>query len=189
MGADTCHFAGVFRPTTYLPMPTTIPDIQLDAGYYPCPCPCSLFTANHPCTLSTETAASDRDQVACRTRPFYNISTTSKSVYADPKDAQASVDKIKVLDAHPGVFVCMAHDHALFDVLPMYNSQPNKYINDWQELDYKKKTQWAFLNELPKGSGPGRDILVPGLRRTGNTTMEWHDGEGFVLVSQTPGFQ
>lgn len=187
MGADTCHFAGVFRPTAYLPMPTTIPDIQLDAGCYPCPCPCSLFTANHPSTLSSETIASDKDQVACRTQPFYNICTTPGSVYANPADAQGSVDKIKVLDAHSGVFVCMAHDHALFDVLPLYNSQPDKDINGWQALDYKGKIQWAFLNELPKGSEPGRDILVRGLRRSSNAVMEWHEGEGFLAVSQTPG--
>ncbi|KAL1909728.1 hypothetical protein Sste5344_004576 [Sporothrix stenoceras] len=106
------------------------------------------------------------------------------SVYAYPRDAQTSVDKIKLLDAHPGVFVCMAHDHALFDTLPLYNNHPEQDINDWRERGYKDMTCWAFLNELPRDNTSGQDVMVRGLRRADNTVMEWDCDKGFIDTVQ-----
>lgn len=120
-----------------------------------------------------------------RTSPFYDIATTQDSVYAFPVDAQASVNKIMLLDAHPGVFVCMAHDKALFDTLPLYNSQPDQDINDWQDRHYKEQTRWVFLNELPKRKPSDTDVMVRGLIRDGGAVIEWDHGRGFVDAAQS----
>ncbi|CAK7202831.1 hypothetical protein SEUCBS139899_005558 [Sporothrix eucalyptigena] len=175
LGADAYHFAGVIRPTAYVPMPATIPVNQLDVGHYQSPCSCSHFSAYHPATKSK--GAAPENETTSRTQPFYDISTSSGSVYVHPKEAQESVDRIKTLDAHPCVFVCVAHDNALFEKLPLLNSSPEKDINDWQTAGYKTNTRWAFLNELPKSDGPGRSVLVKGLRRADNTLLGWNGTE------------
>lgn len=174
MGADACHFAGAFRPTPYLPLPTSIPSDHLDS-YYPSPCPCSVFTAHHPAagTLSEE------DADASRTSPFYKVSRVPGTVYIHGDAAQASIDKLRILDAHPGVFICLAHDAALFETLPVYNIDPDQDINDWKKAGYKESTRWAFLNELPKRDSPGREPLIQGLRRD-DKVIVWDEGKGFV---------
>ncbi|KAG8163356.1 hypothetical protein KVR01_006653 [Diaporthe batatas] len=153
MGADCCHFAGMIRPSLYNPLPSIIPPEQVDA-LRPKPCPCSVFTAHHP-------AASQGD-VKTRTQPFYNISTAPGSAYSFAAAAQKTAELVLLFDANPHVFVCLAHDGALFDVLPLYNSDPTSDINDWKDKDYDERAKWGFLNELPYTDySPGRGHLVP----------------------------
>ncbi|CAK7234951.1 hypothetical protein SBRCBS47491_009124 [Sporothrix bragantina] len=99
------------------------------------------------------------------------------SVYVHPEAAQDSVNQIKQLDAHPNVFVCVAHDNGLFEKLPLLNTRPEKDINDWQAAGYKTNTRWAFLNELPKGDNPGRDVLVRGLQHADGSIIKWNGSE------------
>ncbi|KAI8673119.1 Lactamase-B domain-containing protein [Fusarium sp. Ph1] len=176
MGADACHFAGAFRPTPYLPLPADIPSDQLDS-YYPSFCPCSVFTAHHPAARTCSVEDSD----ASRTNPFYKVSRVPGTVYIHGDAAQASIDKLRILDAYPGVFICLAHDAALFETLPIYNIDPDQDINDWKTAGYKENTRWAFLNELPKGDSPGRKALVQGLRRE-DKVIVWDEGKGFIDV-------
>lgn len=176
MGADACHFAGAFRPTLYLPLPASISSSQLDS-YYPSPCPCSVFTVHHPAART----CSEGDSDASRTSPFYKVSRVPGTVYIHGGAAQASIDKLRILDAHPGVFICLAHDAALFETLPLYNTDPDQDINDWKTAGYKENTRWAFLNELPKGDSPGRKAMVQGLKRKGKIIL-WDEGKGFVDV-------
>jgi hypothetical protein len=136
-----------------------------------------MFTAHHP----TVRTSSEEDSDASRTSPFYKVSRVPGTVYIHGDAAQASIDKLRILDAHPGVFICLAHDAALFETLPVYNNDPNQDINDWKTAGYKENTRWAFLNELPKGDRPGRQALVQGLRR-GDNVIVWDDGKGFVDV-------
>lgn len=153
MGADCCHFAGMIRPSRYNPLPSVIPSEQLDA-HRPQPCPCSVFTSHHP-------AASQGD-VETRTQPFYKISTAPGSAYSFADAAQKTAERLLLFDANPNVFVCLAHDGALFDLLPLYNSNPDRDINDWKDKDYDERARWGFLNEMPYSDNtPGRGLLVP----------------------------
>lgn len=121
------------------------------------PCPCSLFTDCHP--------ASDADEK--RTTPYYTASKAPGSAYIDPAVANQSIDGLKEFDANPDVFVCLAHDPTLFDVLPLLNISSENDINDWKEKGYKDQTRWRFLNELPRDGKPGRKPIVEGLWRDG----------------------
>ncbi|KAH7265764.1 beta-lactamase-like protein [Fusarium solani] len=132
MGADACHFAGAFRPTPYLPLPAT----------------------HHPVVRTS----SEEDSDASRTSPFYKVSRVPGTVYIHGDAAQASIDKLRILDAHPGVFICLAHDAVLFETLPVYNNDPNQDINDWKTAGYKENT------------------------RRGDNVIVWDDGKGFVDV-------
>ncbi|KAM6510428.1 hypothetical protein FSOLCH5_010868 [Fusarium solani] len=168
MGGDCCHYAGMFRPTEYLPLPREISAPALDS-YYPSPCPCSAFTQHHPKATGSE----------ARTKPFYDVSRAAGSAYSFGDDAQKSLDKLQLLDAHSDIFVCLAHDDVLFDVLPLFNNDTTKDINDWKKRGLKEYCRWAFLNELPKGKKPGREPLVVGLWRQGKQ-VTWDNEKGFV---------
>lgn len=153
MGADCCHFAGMIRPSRYNPLPSVIPPEQLDA-HHPKPCPCTYFTALHP--------AAGQGDFEARIQPFYRISTAPGSAYSFADAAQKTVKLLQLLDANPNVFVCLAHDGALFDMLPLYNSDPKCDINDWKEKVYDQRVRWGFLREMPDSEHrPGRGWLVP----------------------------
>ena len=48
LGGDVCHFNGVIRPTTFLPLPEYVPEeTALDERIPRC-CPCSAFLSSHP---------------------------------------------------------------------------------------------------------------------------------------------
>lgn len=174
MGGDCSHFTGTLRPTQFLPMPSTIPAGQLD-DFYPTPCPCSAVTTHHPLVGKRD----DRDEDAARSNPFYDVTSNPNGAYQFPQIAQQSVDKIRILDAHENIFICLAHDRGLVDVLPLYNHDAAAVINDWKDRGYKDKSHWTFLNELPKGEKPGRPLLTEGRWKNGRKIV-WKEGEGFV---------
>jgi hypothetical protein len=160
LGADTCHFPGVFRPTKYNPLPSDIGPNILPPARFGASCPCSIFTSCHP------------NQEDSRTTPFYSVATGKSgqpSFNSDPAEAQRSVDKLKEYDAHPQIFVCISHDLALLDLLPLFNDTPTEDINDWKKKGYKDQACWRFLSELPNEDGsPGRHPpLVEGCWREG----------------------
>lgn len=78
-----------------------------------------------------------------------------------------SIDGLKEFDASPDVFVCLAHDPSLFEVLPLLNASPKNKINDWKAKGYKEQTRWRFLNELPRNGKQGRKPIIYGLWRGG----------------------
>lgn len=168
LGGDICHFVGDFRPSPEVSLPKHIPDGPLDHDpvFFPAPCPCSLFTDQHPILPASSTEA--------KTTPFYKVSSHATSVNTDPATAQQSVDKLRAFDASPSVLVCLAHDPELLRFLPTFNETPSADINGWKEDDVKEKTRWGWLNELPRGGRPGRPLLVEGLWRDGRL---WEDGK------------
>lgn len=186
MGGDCSHYAGMLRPTKYVPMPATIPPGQLDA-HYPPMCACSLFTAIHPMAGRSATNGNGGDHAGAssddaRLNPFYDVSRKPHGAYTLGDLAQESVDKVKILDAQKNVFVCLAHDRALVEVLPLYNNSVDAVIKDWNNCGYKEKTRWGFLNELPRDGNPGRPLMAEGLWRDGNKVV-WKDGEGLVELT------
>lgn len=158
LGADTCHFAGALRPSPYIPLPTTL-DSSLNGldAYFPPICPCSMFEDCHPAT-SLE---------GKHTTGYYTPSRTPGSAYIDADVAIESIGGLKEFDASPDVFICLAHDPALFEVLPLINKDNKCVLNDWQAQGWKQMTRWRFLNELPREGKLGREPLVLGLWRDG----------------------
>ncbi|EOD43196.1 Beta-lactamase-like protein [Neofusicoccum parvum] len=153
MGGDICHFGGSYRPTIYAPMPETIPEgVPLDRKRFRLPCPCSMFTACHP------------DQENARTKPYYTVTFEEGSWYIDPPTAQQSIDRLQVFDADPNVFVCIAHDEGLMDVVDWF---PNGKITDWKKKGWKEQSQWGFLNTLPIDGKPAAERFCPGLMKDG----------------------
>lgn len=158
LGADCCHFAGSLRPSPYIPLPAEVDSASsgLDACF-PNPCPCSLFGDCHP--VATEYAK--------RVMPWYTASKSPGSAYVDPDTANQSLDGIRELDGLTDIFVCLAHDPALFEVLPLLNTDAGNNINDWKVKGYKERVKWMFLNELPRKGKPGRPPIVLGYWRDG----------------------
>ncbi|KAG6995470.1 hypothetical protein G7Y79_00045g081410 [Physcia stellaris] len=153
MGGDVCHFGGSFRPTPYAPMPASIPDsVPLDRNRFRMPCPCSIFIPSH------------RDPSNARTSTFYQVTQEPGGWYIDPPTAQQSVDRLEEFDADENVFVCVAHDGGLLDVVDWF---PKGTLNDWKQKGWKSRSQWGFLNELPIDGKPGRPWIAPGLVKEG----------------------
>ncbi|KAJ5208581.1 beta-lactamase-like protein [Penicillium cf. viridicatum] len=167
LGGDCCHFAGAFRPSPSYPIPEYLRGAGLDISF-PRPCPCSLLTGIHPIAKSAE---------AARSQPFYEVSRAAGSAYTFGDDAQESINRLQPFDSDPNVFILLAHDSVLFDVLPLFNDHPDLDINDWQQKGYKGQTHWGFLNELPRNNRPGRKPLVNGLRRNGRLLVYGDDGD------------
>ena len=157
IGGDICHFGGSYRPTTYAPMPSTIPSsVPLDP-HIPTPCPCSFFQGSHP------------DPKNLRTSPFYHVTEDPGSWYVDPPTAQKSVKSLEELDADANVFVCIAHDGGL---LPVVDFFPHGTINDWKRRGWKEWTKWGFLNELPVDGKPAKPWIAPGLVKDGKVVRK-----------------
>ena len=164
MGGDVCHFGGSFRPTPYLPLPSPIPSSATLDPHFRTPCPCSIFTACHP--LEAKNPNTNTPSVASRTTPFYRVSSVPGTYYADPPTAQNSIDVLAEFDADEDVWVCIAHDGGLGDVLADGGWYPcGNGANKWKERDWKERSRWGFLNELPVGGKAGRGRLVQGLVR------------------------
>lgn len=155
-GGDVCHYGGCFRPTQHIPLPETIPVTALVNSRFRLPCPCSIFTNLHP-------AFGTKGDEGARTEPFFKVTQKEGSWYVDPPVAQESVDKLADFDAAEEVFVAIAHDGGLMDVIDLF---PNGTMNDWKEKGWKERSHWGFLEELPVGEGRPAKI-APGLVREG----------------------
>lgn len=164
MGGDICHFGGIFRPSPSYPLPDPIPTdtLYLNPGYFPSPCPCSIFTEQHPVLLKAQN--DDRKPEAT---PFYEISTHKTSAYVDPATAQESASGLVGFDASPSVMICLSHDGTLLRYLPTVNDSPDSDINDWKAQGWKEKCHWGWLNELARGGQAARRPIVEGFWRDG----------------------
>ncbi|KAI9820183.1 MAG: hypothetical protein M1827_005805 [Pycnora praestabilis] len=130
MGGDACHHGGEFRPTEYLPLPKHISPNPLDFKR-PMSCPGALFEAIHPKKSATE--------------PFYEIADLGgKGVAHDADEAKASVRKMEEFDADENVFVVIAHDETLLDVVDFF---PKK-ANAWKEKGWAVDGKWRFLKDF-----------------------------------------
>lgn len=61
-------------------------------------------------------------------------------------EAQVSVDKMVLFDACPDVFVIIAHDPSLLDILPFFP----KTITGWDATDGKALGRWRFLKDFER---------------------------------------
>ncbi|WAO95518.1 Lactamase-B domain-containing protein [Fusarium falciforme] len=130
MGADTAHHCGSFRPSQYLPLPENIsPSPFSNPPFLPGSiCPGEVLVKVHP------------QQV--RDKPFYQ--NLSEAPDRNVAEAEKSVGKVIELDARDDVFVVVAHDSTLLDVINFF---PDK-VNDWKENGWKEKSRWRFLKDF-----------------------------------------
>ena len=176
LGGDICHFAGDFRPSETISLPDSIPDAAFKGGrrFDPSPCPCSIFEDHHPQLQNLE---KDTSKINTKTTPFYSLSTTSKSTYHNPGEAQVTTDLMeRYFDSDPNVLVLLSHDTALPDYLPTFNHNPEKDLNDWKAQGLKEDLHWAWLTELPRYDADGK---VLGQRKRQEQLAEglWRDGK------------
>jgi hypothetical protein len=76
-----------------------------------------------------------------RTTPFYEVNPIAN---VSVPEALASMDKMEVFDASPDVFVIIAHDASVLDILPLFP----KTITGWDATDNKALSRWRFLRDL-----------------------------------------
>ncbi|TVY26853.1 Cytochrome P450 monooxygenase [Lachnellula hyalina] len=129
MGGDACHHAGEFRPSQYLPLPSSISPNPLSLGSST-PCPGSLF----------EDLYRDGDG----TKPFYTIAKGGGAIAHDADEAERTIGKVMEADARDEVLVVMAHDDTLLDVVDFFP----KYANDFKEKGWVEKGRWLFLKDF-----------------------------------------
>lgn len=180
LGGDICHFAGDFRPSKGWPFPKNIPEgaFGRESGKakrearYPMPCPCAFFTDHHPQKHGSR-ARSDLEPTET---PLYKLSTHAHSSYKDPPLASDTLERMRdYFDADSNVLVCLAHDPALLDHLPIFNDDANKDINGWKAAGMKEKCHWGFLKELPRYNADG-SVAGPGMRDEHLVEGTWRDG-------------
>ena len=135
LAGDSAHHCGEFRPTPLTPLPDNISPSPLEDSTSASVCPCSLFERIHP------------NPGSFRTTPFYEAAAP---MVEDPVAHRATLDALKTLDASPDVFVILAHDASLLDVLEFF---PTADLTGWEKRPSRKDIgQWRFLDDFRKGA-------------------------------------
>lgn len=128
LGGDVCHYAGIFRPSQYLPVPESI--------------------SPHPCrphdlgvSLCPGTAWEDLQKSRGRggTDTLYDI-----TFGLDIPLATKTMGKLQELDCHPDVFVIIAHDSTVRDGAPSFPES----LNDWKARGLGQQLKWRWLRDL-----------------------------------------
>ncbi|KAJ6584906.1 beta-lactamase-like protein [Mycena capillaripes] len=130
LGGDVCHHAGMFRPTAKL--------------HRHVPCPGELLAATR---LSVSTAhfpppdAAGQFDLTAHTAPLLDV--VENGSYEDAPTTRASIAKLAEFDANKDVFVALAHDETLVDMVGPFPAS----FNAWQAKEWKSRVTWAFLDE------------------------------------------
>ncbi|KAF2086602.1 hypothetical protein K490DRAFT_66385 [Saccharata proteae CBS 121410] len=131
MGGDCCHHPAEFRPTPYLPLPTTITPSPLPKHpKYSRSCPGELFQHLHPTRSADE--------------PFYHV---TPSFPHDLNSCNWSIAGCEEFDADPNVLVVMAHDESLLGVMPFFPAT----LEGWEREGLGVKGRWRFLGDFGEG--------------------------------------
>jgi len=133
LGADACHHGGAIRPSPYLPIPTEImphpfhPQLRNTQPRLP-PCPGALFEA-----LQESRGKST-------TESFF-APVEGQGFWLDVKEGVKTQEKIQEVDALDNVFVVMAHDESLLEIVDFFP----KPANEWKAKKWAEDAKWAFL--------------------------------------------
>lgn len=131
MIGDCAHHAGELRPSDLRPLPEHIVPNPLE-GHLPSPCLGELFLKSHP--------------KHSRTEPFFKVPDpplVPMATYDMPENHE-TVRKCTKIDANENIFVIMAHDASLKDIVEYFP----KTANDWKKQSWGQKGRWAFLKEF-----------------------------------------
>jgi hypothetical protein len=127
LGGDICHYAGIFRPSKHLPVPSTIKP-------HPChPLGDMVLCPGH----AWEELQKSRGREATDT--LFNM-----TFGLDIPLATHTAGKLQELDCLDNVFVIIAHDSTVRDGVPHFPEN----INNWKENGWAEKLKWAFLRDL-----------------------------------------
>jgi hypothetical protein len=132
MGGDAAHHGGAFRPTPHLPLPESLTPSPFEAPTSRGVCPGAFFEPIHPLASSGD----------YKTTPFYELSPMMNAFLPD---AITTVSKMQLFDASPDVFVIIAHDASLLDVVPFY---PKGELTGWDGTEDKAVGTWRFLRDF-----------------------------------------
>lgn len=120
LAGDVCHHAGELRPSHLQSLPSEMP-AESDHRYKTR----SEYTSIHP--------------HQCLNRLLYCPSAGCFNL--DAETMRQTVEKVAALDADIDVFVVLAHDHWLLDVVDLFP----RSANDWKAQGWKEKSTWRFL--------------------------------------------
>ena len=125
MGADISHHPGEFRPSTFL--------------HKTIACPGDILSAANKAVSQEHFApqASEPFDLTKREGPMLDIA--EHGVHENPAAAREAVQKMLPFDAHPDVFVVIAHDQTLVGHLPLFPEA----INGWKKAGLKEKVAWS----------------------------------------------
>ncbi|KAL2842651.1 beta-lactamase-like protein [Aspergillus pseudodeflectus] len=142
MGGDTCHFAGQFRPTVERPLPGEGAEYTSEASQIQ---PNLQHQAQAQAWASTAACPGSIMErlLANPTTPLFEMPATNT---VDVAEAHASISKMQAFDAAENIWVVIAHDQALLDLVDFYPAS----VNDWQRKGYAQKTRWRFWNTLAR---------------------------------------
>ncbi|RFU33662.1 hypothetical protein B7463_g2685, partial [Scytalidium lignicola] len=129
MAGDVAHHGGEFRPSQYLPLPSSISPNPFDLKSIH-PCPGALFEHLLP----------DGNNE----KPFFRVASDKGAVAYDADEAQRSVEKMIQADARNDILVVVAHDAHLLGVLDFFP----KYADGFMEKGWVEKGKWLFLEDL-----------------------------------------
>jgi hypothetical protein len=157
MGGDTCHFAGQFRPTVARPLPGGAfggegKGAGVDAEYTSEASqtqtqPNLQHQAQHEVQVQVQAPIAAcpgsimERLLANATTPLFEMPATNT---VDVAEAHASISKMQVFDSAENIWVVIAHDQTLLDIVDFYPAR----VNDWQKRGYAEKTRWRFWNTL-----------------------------------------
>ncbi|KAH8897967.1 metallo-beta-lactamase superfamily protein [Thozetella sp. PMI_491] len=128
LGGDVCHYAGIFRPSEHLPVPSTIT---------PHPCKPHDASASLCPGHAWEELQKSRDRKPTDT--LFDI-----TFGLDIPLATHTVGKLQELDCLENVFVIIAHDSTVRDGVPHFPES----LNAWKEKGWGDKLKWAFFRDL-----------------------------------------
>jgi glyoxylase-like metal-dependent hydrolase (beta-lactamase superfamily II) len=145
MGGDTCHFAGQFRPTVKRPLPGGSFEREDAGADYTSEASQIQPNLRHQAQAPIEACPGSIMEriLANPTTPLFEMPATNT---VDVAEAHASIAKMQAFDAAKNIWVIIAHDQALLDIVDFYPAS----VNDWQRKGYAQKTRWRFWNTLAR---------------------------------------
>lgn len=128
LGGDVCHYAGILRPSKYLPVPKCI--------------------SPHPCRPMEDGAVlcpGSAWEELQNSRGRQSDDTLFDMTYGmDIPLASQTVHSLQKFDCHENIFVIIAHDSTIRDGAPHFP----RNLNDWKARGLGEGLKWSFFRDL-----------------------------------------
>ncbi|KIW12832.1 hypothetical protein PV08_08019 [Exophiala spinifera] len=128
MGGDICHYAGIFRPSQHLPVPTEIT-----------PHPCRSLASEIPFCPGSAWDDLQKSRGRKPTDTLYDMTFGH-----DIPLATKTMGHLQELDCDENIFVVIAHDSTVRDGVDHFP----KSLNAWKEKGWGKSLKWAFFRDM-----------------------------------------
>lgn len=131
LGADTAHHGGMWRPSPRLPLPKVLK-----------PSPYSEPPFRPGTHFPGKRVVDEIHPYQEWDQPFYQTYTGAAD--RNVTEIGETISKMTDFDARDDVFVVIAHDISLLDIVNLF---PKK-ANDWKKKGWKKQSHWKFLADF-----------------------------------------